>query len=357
MKISDTEALIALNLANVSFRRAEWLRKQYGALAAVFQAPESELREVFSRKPETAALILSLPDSDILKREMELLNSGGFWVLTPLDELYPERLRQIYDPPPVLYGKGDPGILKETAVAVVGCRRASIYGLRIARKLGAGLAASKVCVVSGLARGIDSAAHQGALDAGGPTVAVLGSGLLSIYPRENTGLAEKIVAAGALISEFPLTASPQKENFPRRNRIVSGLSLAVVVVEAAKRSGSLITADLALQQGRDVFAVPGPAGSVNAGGTNSLIKQGAALVETAPDVIEELGLCLVEEQPASPDFVSVLGLLRFLDDSPTHIDELIKKSGMTLSQVCCELLTLQMQGIISEMPGKRYIRR
>ncbi len=204
------------------------------------------------------------------------------------DKGYPTNLKYIYDPPPTLYVKGN--ILPEDniAIAIIGSRRATYYGLKNAENLSFELAAGGITIISGLARGVDSAAHRGALKAGGRTIAVLGSGLNIIYPPENEKLAREILQCGAVISEFPQGTAPLRQNFPRRNRIISGLSLGVVVVEAAKRSGALITANLALEQGREVFALPGKIDSFTSRGTHDLIKQGAKLVESAEDIIEEL---------------------------------------------------------------------
>jgi len=204
------------------------------------------------------------------------------------DKKYPENLKHIYDPPSVLYTKGE--ILPEDslAVAIVGTRGPSAYGVQTARRLAGECVQAGMTVISGLARGIDTAAHKGALKAGGRTIAVLGSGFLNIYPSENVGLAGEISKNGAVISEFAMAMQPLRRNFPRRNRIISGLSLAVIVVEAAAKSGSLITADCALEQGREVFAVPGIVKSITSQGTHQLLRQGARLIETVDDILEEL---------------------------------------------------------------------
>ena len=231
-----------------------------------------------------------------MERDPGLLEKNNVNTLSIEDEGYPECLKHIYDPPQTLFVKG--GFLKQDslAVAIVGTRHPTVYGRDAAQRIAVECAAEGLTVVSGLARGIDTAAHKGALKAGGRTIAVLGSGILNIYPKQNQQLAEEIAENGAVITEFPVNAKPLPINFPQRNRIISGLSLAVVVVEAAARSGSLITAHCALEQGREVFALPGLARSVTSQGTHQLLKEGARLVETAQDILEELNLKKADEK-------------------------------------------------------------
>jgi DNA processing protein len=286
-------------------------------------------------------------------------------LLTFEDEDYPPPLKEIFDPPFVLYGAGHPEVLKEAAVAVVGARRPTPYGRAAAEKLAKDLAAAGLVVVSGLARGIDSAAHWGALESG-KTVAVLGSGLNDIYPPENKGLFRKIAEEGAVITEFPQDMPPFSFHFPLRNRIISGLSLATLVVEATLRSGSLITARLSLEQNRDVMAFPGSPASDLSRGTNWLIKSGAKLVETWEDVVEELPSPLREtllsrrteekkKMPAlSPQEKRIFDRLSV--ETPVHIDELVEAADTPISEMLGLLLNLELKGLVRQAPGKFFLR-
>ena len=290
---------------------------------------------------------------------------------------YPPLLKQIPDAPLLLYVRGDPKILSQHAVAMVGTRRPSAYGSSVTHRLAYDLAQRQLVVVSGLARGIDSAAHRGALEAKGKTVAVLGSGIDVIYPRENKRLAEQVMASGAMISEFPLGTGPKPENFPIRNRIISGLSLGVVVVEAAEYSGSLITARLALEQNREVFAVPGNITTAQSFGPNHLIKQGAKLVDQWMDVIEEfpaeVRIQLLPPVEASqgqpmdaktaslfdaslnPDQKAVFEVLRA--DQALFVDAIVQAAQVPQPRVLAALLELEMNGLIRQLPGKNFIRK
>ncbi|MDN5346668.1 MAG: processing protein [Clostridia bacterium] len=295
------------------------------------------------------------------------LERKGIEVITLEAEEYPLNLKRIYDPPPVLYIKGRRDVWQaELRIAIVGTRRATPYGLKIAARLAQDLAAEGVVVVSGLARGIDTAAHEGALKGGGLTVAVLGCGLDTVYPRENKKLYSEIPAQGLLLTEFPLGTPPVAKNFPARNRIISGLAEGTVVVEAGEKSGALITADLALEQGRDVFAVPGPVTSKYSRGSHNLIKQGAKLVETAADILEEYGCQyrlfpkLLSEDAASNRFKLTPEeerVLKFIDLQPVHIDALLEAAGMDAALVNRTLIQLEIQGIIKRLPGNYYLRR
>jgi len=278
------------------------------------------------------------------------------------DEGYPEQLKNIYDPPPVLYTRGDRNSLREVAVALVGSRRATPYGLSVAENLARELAAAGVGVVSGMARGIDTAAHRGALKGGGKTVAVLGCGLDVAYPRENAGLAKEIASNGAVISEFPPGSQPEAWHFPVRNRIISGLSKIVVVVEATEKSGALITANVALEQGRDVMAVPGQITAPNSRGANNLIKQGAAVVLGTGDITAELGMGVL----FTPQTVDNAGRLqmnddetllsRFIEYEPVAVEMLVQKTGLPAGRVLTALMYLEMKGLVRQMPGRLYVR-
>ncbi|MFH2137970.1 MAG: DNA-processing protein DprA [Candidatus Omnitrophota bacterium] len=286
--MNDREYLIALNMiSGLGSVRIAGLLDFFKTPRQIFEAEAAVLAGFGGLGKIISGRIKTILSSQIFEDELRNIKKLGIHVISLLDAEYPQTLKNIYDPPAVLYVKGDTRCLSNLSVAIVGCRKASTYGLKQAEKIAGELSQNGVCVVSGMARGIDTAAHKGALAARGKTVAVLGSGLSVVYPPENQGLFEKIAKQGAVISEFSLQSSPVKSNFPRRNRIISGLSKAVVVVEAMRQSGSLITADFALEQGREVYAVPGAANSLNAQGTNKLIKEGAKLVENAQDILEE----------------------------------------------------------------------
>jgi DNA processing protein len=293
----------------------------------------------------------------------------GWSLVVPDDDAYPNALGEIQDPPTALWARGDPGACDAVAVAVVGSRRATPYGLRTAEGLGSSLASAGVTVVSGMARGIDSAAHEGALAAGGRTLAILGSGLANLYPPESGGLASRIAASGALLSELPPDTEPKPSHFPRRNRIISGLSRAVVVVEATADSGSLITAKLALDQGREVGAVPGPVHRETSTGPHCLIRDGAFLVQRAEDVLEvvlgpaggrlagasPLPAAATPSPPLAPFEEAVFGLLD--PDEPISVDRLLSRSERTAGEVLEALFSLELRGLVRTLPGGTYLRR
>ena len=359
---------LALNaIPGLGAGRAKALLEHLGSPRAVLEASGSELRKIPGIGPELTRRIINWKKYLDWEKEFRLLEKHQVKVIIAGNRSYPESLANIFDPPLVLYVKGEllPG--DRIAVAIVGSRRPSLYGGRAAERLGRELAARGLTVVSGLARGIDSAAHKGALASGGRTIAVLGSGLDMVYPPENKNLMEQISSRGAVISEFPMSAPPDRGNFPRRNRVISGLSLGVVVVEAAQRSGALITVDCALEQGREVFALPGKVDSLTSRGTNKLIQQGAKLVATSEDIIEELGPIGGDRHPGketkSKDRLPLpplkgeeRKLYALLSDEPQHIDSLIGESGFPASCVSSTLLMLQMKKLIKELPGKMFVK-
>lgn len=343
------------------------LLKHFPSCEHIFQASREELIHVAGVTVRVAEKIKSVLDSKEFTDELNSIEKEKIQILCLNDTDYPTILREIYDPPCVLYIKGNLSLLNDICIAVVGCRRASFYGMQQAEHISRNLSNRGICVVSGLARGIDTAAHKGAIKGSGKTIAVLGSGIKKIYPPENSNLFKKITEVGAVISEFPMHTIPHKGNFPRRNRIISGLSRGVVVVEAAQRSGSLITANLALSQNREVFAVPGTANSVNAKGTNKLIKEGAKLVENVDDIIEELNIDIYLTEQGKDNLLSspfpeesfsqeAKSLFRILSNEPMHIDLLIKNSNLSASCVYKNLLELQLKGVITEIEGKRFAK-
>jgi DNA processing protein len=365
---------IALSfIIGVGSRTAALLIDRFGSPTAVFESSSHSLESVGLRR-ETIDAIKNSEPREKAAREIEELARLGGEALTLANERYPKLLRETYDPPIVIYCLGDvASVFSQPAVAIVGSRRCSTYGRNIAEKLSRELAERGVTIVSGLARGIDSAAHRGALDGRGLTVGVMGTGLDAVYPKENRKLAARIAEQGVLVTEFPIATPPLSQNFPFRNRVISGLTLGVMVVEGAERSGSLITARLAYEQGRDVFAVPGNITSAKSFGPNYLIKDGAKLVQTWRDVIEELpaemkAAILSAERgeqtikQASVDKVDLADserkVLKMLNtDDPVHIDQLISKAGLTSGELMGALLKLEMLDRIRQLPGKSFVRR
>ena len=352
------------------------LIEHFGSPQAAYMASLTELEScgIPARVAQAIFAQAALKDAE---REVQEIAKADCELVAYDDEAYPPLLKQIPDAPLLLYARGDVKVLSQYAVAVVGSRRPSAYGSSVAHRLAHDLAQRQLVVVSGLARGVDSAAHRGALEAKGKTVAVMGSGIDVMYPRENKKLADEIAKSGAVISEFPLGTGPTPENFPIRNRIISGLSLGVVVVEAAEYSGSLITARLSLEQNREVFAVPGNITSAQSFGPNHLIKQGAKLVDQWMDVIEEfpseVRMQLLPPTEASegepmgahpatlfetsltPDQKAVFETLRA--DQTAFVDEIVGAAKISHPRVLASLLELEMNGLIRQLPGKNFIRK
>jgi DNA processing protein len=294
-----------------------------------------------------------------LEAEMEKLDRYGVKVLTCHDPDYPSRLKEIYGYPPLLYVRGSLLPEDEWCLAVVGTRRATVYGRQVTEEIVADLAQSKITIVSGLAKGIDSVAHRSALDAGGRSIAVFACGLDTVYPSENAELARRIIGQGALISEYPLGTRPKAENFPRRNRIMSGLSLGVLIVEADKTSGAMITAHLALEQNREVFAIPGSILSPASRGTNHLIQEGAKLVRDYTDILEELNLTAVARQIEMKEIIPASDteslLLKKLSAEPIHIDEVCRLSGLPISTVSSTLAMMELKGLVKQVGTMSYV--
>ncbi len=336
------------------------LLRRFGSPEAVFQASTEELRSVKGVSAAIAQAIVSFADWPRWDALLERLIAMGGEVLTCRDPRFPEVLRQIPYTPPFLYILGTIGPEDHLAIAIVGTRKPSHYGRKTGYRLATELARQGVTVVSGLARGIDTMAHQGALEAGGRTLAVLGCGLDIIYPPENKELYRLIPQQGALVSEFPLGTPPEARNFPRRNRLISGLAHGVVIVEAGEQSGTHITANFALEQGREVFAVPGPVDLPGSAGPHRWIQQGAKLVRESADILEEIRIfpqgsgvpapstAVRSPQPEDP-------ILAHLSLTPVQLDELIRLAGLSAPEVMSRLTLLELQGLIQELPGKYFV--
>lgn len=326
----------------------------FGLPEAVFSAGHAALHAVIGNKVD---LLLDFDTAQAVDRSIAWADETGHTILTLADTGYPQSLLEIADPPNVIYVRGNPALLQKRGLAVVGSRNATPQGLQTAENFAKALAGKGLSIISGLALGIDAAAHRGALAARGATVAVIGTGADRLYPARNRELALQIAEHGAIVSEFPLGTPVLAANFPRRNRIISGLSRGVLVVEAATESGSLITARLAGEQGREVFAIPGSIHSPVARGCHRLIKQGAKLVETANDVLEELGEILQEAVPEQPPGdADESAILAALGHDPCTLDELAERTGAGADQLLGELLALELAGKLSSLPGNRYQR-
>jgi DNA processing protein len=338
--------------------RISQLKDYFGSLQDAWKAPEGKLKQAGLDSRSIDALVTLRPRIS-LEAEMEKLERYSVKALVCDDPLYPKRLKEIYDYPAVLYVKGSLPAEDEPYLAIVGTRRPTIYGRQVTEEIVADLAQSKITIISGLARGIDSVAHRAALDAGGKTVAVFASGLDIFYPRENTKLAQAIMEHGALVGEYPLGVKPRPENFPLRNRIMSGLSLGVLVVEAGERSGALITAHQAVEQNRDVFAIPGSILSPASQGTNRLIQEGAKLVRNYTDILQELNLTIVVQQAKIKEFSPAdeveSAVLKQLSSEPSHVDEICRRSGLTMSEVSSTLAMLELKGIARQVGSMNYV--
>ncbi len=338
----------------------------FGDPASVCRAPKQTLAKTPGIMKKVSSAINRADIRDNAKREIERTCRAGFKIISWDNEKFPERLRNIPDPPVLLFVSGDPSVLNEPGIGIVGSRAASSYGLKMARDLSHQLSSSGLSIVSGLALGIDAAAHRGAMTNNGKTIAVLGCGLDIIYPEQNRDLFNLIPERGAIVSEYPLGTPPDGFRFPARNRIISGLSLGVVVVEATKRSGSLITAELALDQGREVFAVPGRADSIKSTGTHRLLQEGAKLVLNVNDIICEIQPVLRQQRDPSCDN-DIVGqhntsgltsdekmVLDHLEVYPKTVDDVIVGSELSVEKVNEILLMLELNGLCEVLPGRQY---
>ncbi|MGC4191600.1 MAG: DNA-processing protein DprA [Thermomicrobiales bacterium] len=334
------------------------LRETFGSAEAAWTADGRYLRAAVHER--AAASLESTRRSLDVNTICSGLERDGISVVTIDDAAYPRLLREIHQPPPVLFVRGTLVEDDAMAVAIVGTRQITPYGRTVTEAIASGLAQAGVTVVSGMAKGVDGVAHQAALDAGGRTIAVLGSGLRQIYPAEHRRLAERIAELGAVISDYPPDTKPDARNFPARNRIISGLSCGVVVTEAPEKSGALITVDFAADQGRDVCAVPGPVGASKSAGCNQLIRNGAFLVRSARDVLDDLGIGRTPEQlavqQALPLGESERLLLGVMSGEPRHIDDLRELANLPTTEVSSVLMLLELQGLVTNAGAQHYVR-
>ena len=338
--------------------RISQLRGRFASLEDAWNAPVSELKQAGLDSRSLNAIVALRPRIS-LDEEMEKLERYKVKALTCEDPSYPPRLKEIYDYPPVLYIRGSLLPRDDPYLAVVGTRKPTTYGRQVTEEIVADLARSKITIVSGLARGIDSIAHRAALDSGGETIAVFASGLDIVYPADNVKLAQAIIEHGAVVSEYPPGVRPKADNFPLRNRIMSGLSLGVLVVEAGERSGALITAHQAVEQNRDVFAIPGSVLSPSSRGCNRLIQEGAKLVSSCNDILEELNLTAVAQQLEIKEFLPASEpeskVLEQLTSVPSHIDEICRASRLPMPEVSSTLAVLELKGIAKQVGNMNYV--
>ncbi len=356
---ASLKAWLALSLTRgLGGENARRLLREFGSPDAVFAASVSSLKSVV--KTDVAAEISKGITDDAVALALDWLADSNNHIVTLADSDYPQALLNIPDPPLLLYVKGRLDLLNRSALAVVGSRNATPQGISNAEAFAKSLSDAGLCIISGMAHGIDAAAHRGALrsrgnDSGG-SIAIVGTGLDKVYPAANRELAHTLAQQGALISEFPLGTPPLAANFPRRNRLISGMSLGCLVVEASLQSGSLITARLALEQGRDVFAIPGSIHAPQSKGCHALLKQGAKLVETAQDILEELGGSIVTPAAASDSNDANPMLLVHLGFDPVDVDTLSLRCGLTIAELSAMLLALELSGHICVLPGGLYQR-
>lgn len=354
------KAWLALSLTRgLGGESARRLLKEFGSPDAVFTASISSLKAVV--KSDIAAEICAGITEDAISPAMAWLEDSNNHIVTLADDDYPQALLNIPDPPLLLYVKGRLDLLNRAALAIVGSRNATPQGIGNAQAFAGTLSDAGLCIISGMAHGIDAAAHRGALRGRGSSVAIVGTGLDKVYPAANRDLAHALAQQGALVSELPLGTPPLAANFPRRNRLISGMSVGCLVVEASLQSGSLITARLALEQGRDVFAIPGSIHAPQSKGCHALLKQGAKLVETAQDVLEELGgLVITPARIPSPPGTDLQGpgiaVLDHLGFDPVDVDTLSARCGLTIAELSAMLLTLELEGRVSTLPGGLYQR-
>jgi DNA processing protein len=346
-------------ISGIGIKRIEKLRAQFGTLGNAWNAPENLLKEAKLGDSIIQSLLIQRKKID-LQVEFDKLTKHHIQLITFLDEAYPSQLKTIDDPPPVLYVRGELSPQDEKALAIVGTRKCTHYGRDVSFQLSQELAQNGVTIISGLAQGIDASAHKGALKGGGRTIAVLGCGADTIYPQEHAELAKQIIGKGALISEFPLGTPPISKNFPRRNRLISGLALGVLVVEAPEKSGALITAHTAAEQGREVFVIPGNITNHNASGTNKLLQDGAKLITSTKDILNELDMeYSVQKTRVRAKTIALSSdieakILSYISTEPIHIDEIIRASGLSSAEVMGLLTILELKGLAQSTGYMQY---
>lgn len=359
------EALVLLNMVDgIGSIRAKKLLEAFACVQDIFKANRNSLSQTGILTPLMVQRILKAAERPGAQKEIEEAQKKNIRIITLFDADYPKLLKEIPDPPIVLYVKGAFIEADENAIGIVGSRGASYYGLSCAKKFSEALARFGLTIVSGMARGIDTASHRAALDASGRTVAVLGSGLNNIYPPENSGLFEEIAQKGAVLSQFSLNTEPLAQNFPVRNRIISGLSRGILVVEASQKSGALITARFALDQGREIFSIPGKLSSETSAGTNDLIKQGARMVTEPEEILSELKATFslrpapAEEVTSKREDLSPneLKVMESLSDEPVGIDALSLQTGFGVPDLMSFLLTLELKNAVKQLPGKTFVK-
>jgi DNA processing protein len=365
MKHTERECLIGLNLIpQLTPKRAKLLFGRFESFAEIWKAPASSFTGLFGSRVLGEGIASSRSEKAV-DEELAKAQGKAVRIVTLVDEAYPAALREIDDPPLALYVRGEQRLDPARSIAIVGTRRGTSYGKMVAARFASQLALKGFTIVSGLASGIDAAAHQGALDVGGLTVAVMGCGIDYPYPKSNQSIYERIVETGVVLSEYPMGSRPAKWTFPQRNRILSGLSRGVLVVQAPERSGSLITARCALEQGRDVFAVPGNINSLTSEGSNRLIKQGATLVDSVDDILCEypdLLLPLDAESSDALDACPNLGeaeaaVYELISLEPVHMDDIIARADLSPTEASHILLLLQLENLIVEAEGGCYVRK
>jgi DNA processing protein len=359
ISVSEKPYYVGFNLVKgIGAVRMQALRNFFGNLASAWQAPADALK-ASGLGPKLVDKVIQVRNEVDLDQYLDRINKQNIEIITMEDELFPSLLKEIDHPPPVLFMRGRIQPEDRWAVAVVGTRRVSTYGRQVTEEVVSWLAINHMTIISGLARGVDAIAHKAALDNGGRTIAVLGSGVDRIYPPEHKKLADEILENGALISDYAPGTPPDASNFPPRNRIISGLSLATVVVEAGETSGALITAQFALEQGREVFAVPGNILAPQTKGTNHLISEGAHPLLSGRDILEVLNLSAVGEKQQTrkilPDNDVEKSLLGALDLEPLHIDEIQEKTGLPIEQVSATLTMMELKGMVRQVSGSVFL--
>ena len=357
--MNDIRYWVGFNLVKgIGAVRLQGLRDHFGDLALAWQSPVDALQSA-GLSPKLAGRVAQMRASVDLDKVLGRMKAQGIGILTWDDDLYPKRLKEIDQPPPVLYVRGVLTTEDSWAVAVVGTRRVSAYGRQVTEEVASFLATNGVTVISGLARGVDAIAHQSALKAGGRTIAVLGCGVDRIYPPDNSQLAERIMVCGALLSDYPPGTPPDAANFPPRNRIISGLSMATLIVEAGETSGALITAQFAVDQGREVFAVPGNIFAPQSKGTNRLIAQGAHPMLSVRDLLDVLNLTRVSEQrlvrKVLPSDETESKLMSVLTHEPMHVDEIRNQTGLPIERVSATLVMMELKGMVRQVGGMNYV--